>query len=392
MPLPAVANDLSSVWMTRFFMLALALVALCAPAAAEETKVCGAPMALADGWSIATQAEVGLDPARLCELDAFIAQWPEANIHAVVVVRNGKLAMERYFKGADERFGDKLGKVKFGPEVKHDVRSISKSATSLLVGIALAEGKFPALDSSVFDAFPEYADLRTPEKARITFRDLLTMSAGLLWDENRPYSDPLNNEEGMINAADPFRYILSQPVAYPPGTVYAYSGGGTSLLGETLVKSTGQSLRDYARDKLFTPLDITDFEWLDAGRSRRLGAFGSLRLRPRDAAKLGRLLLTDGQWNGRQVLPAGWAVESIKPRINGEGLFFYGYQWWLGRSFRNGAEFTWAAGVGLGGQRLYVVPALDLVVMVNAGHYDGPLQGVIPLGIFTRVVLPAVKD
>src|SRR5882762_1227246 len=392
MSLPAAIHDLSYVWMAKSLMLFLALVPLCVTARAEEPKICGAPVALNDGWSLAAQADVGLDPARLCELDAFIAQWPEANIHAVVVVRNGKLAMERYFRGADERFGDKLGKVKFGPEVKHDVRSISKSATSLLVGIALAEGKFPALDSPVFDAFPEYADLRTPEKARITFRNLLTMSAGLLRDESRPYSDPLNNEEGMIMATDPFRYILSQPVAYPPGTVYAYSGGGTSLLGETLVKSTGQSLRDYARDKLFTPLDVTDFEWLDAGRSRKLGAFGSLRLRPRDAAKLGRLLLTDGQWNGKQVLPPGWAADSVKPRFNGEGLYFYGYQWWLGRSFRNGGELVWAAGVGLGGQRLYIVPSLDLVVMINSGHYASGLQGVIPAGIFNRIVLPAVKD
>jgi CubicO group peptidase (beta-lactamase class C family) len=378
--------------MIRLFMALLALVASPVSVLAEESKVCGAPVALNDGWTLAAQAEVGLDAARLCELDSFVAQWPDANIHAVVVVRNGKLAMERYFSGEDERWGDKLGRVTYGPEGKHDLRSISKSVTSLLVGIALSEGKFPALDSPVFDAFPDYADLRTPEKARITFRHLLTMSAGLAWDENRPWNDPRNNEAGMILAADPFRYILSQPVAHPAGTVYAYSGGGTSLLGETLVRSTGRSLRDYAREKLFVPIDAPDFEWLDAGVSRKLGAFGSLRLRPRDAAKLGRLLLTDGQWNGRQVVPAGWAAESIKPRINGEGLFFYGYQWWLGRSFRNGGELVWAAGVGLGGQRLYVVPTLDLVVMINAGHYSGPLQGVIPAGIFNRVVLPAVRD
>src|SRR5882757_4399048 len=127
--------------MTRFLMLALALVALCAPAAAEETKVCGAPAALADGWTITAQADLGLDPAKLCELDSFIAQWPQANIHAVVVVRNGKLVMERYFAGEDERWGDKLGRVTYGPEVKHDLRSISKSVTSLLVGIARSEGK-----------------------------------------------------------------------------------------------------------------------------------------------------------------------------------------------------------------------------------------------------------
>jgi CubicO group peptidase (beta-lactamase class C family) len=191
-------------------MLLLTLITLCVPAWAEEPKVCGAPVALKDGWTLAAQAEVGLDAAKLCELDSFIAQWPEANIHAVVVVRNGKLAMERYFAGEDERWGDKLGRVTYGPEVKHDLRSISKSVTSLLVGIARSAGKFPALDSSVFDAFPDYADLRTPEKVRITFHDLLTMSSGLAWDENRPWTDPRNNEAGMILAADPFRYILSR--------------------------------------------------------------------------------------------------------------------------------------------------------------------------------------
>jgi CubicO group peptidase (beta-lactamase class C family) len=313
-------------------MLLLAFVGFGVAAWADESKVCGAPAALKDGWTVAAQADVGLDATKLCGLDAFIDRWPQANIHAVVVVRNGKLVMERYFSGEDERWRDKLGHVTYGPEVKHDLRSISKSVTSLLVGIALSEGKFPALESSVLDAFPDYADLRTSEKSRIAFRDLLTMSSGLEWDENRPWTDPRNNERGMMMATDPFRYILSQPVAFAPGTFYAYSGGDTSLLGETLVRSTGRPLRDYARDKLFLPIDAPDFEWLDVGVSHRLGAFGGLRMRPRDAAKLGRLLLTDGQWNGKQLVPPGWATESIKPRINSQDTYSYGYQWWLGRS------------------------------------------------------------
>ena len=141
--------------MTKSLMLLAALLALCLPASAQDTKVCGAPVALNDGWSIASQAEVGLDAERLCQLDAIIAQWPKANVHAVVVVRNGKLVMERYFAGEDERWGDKLGRVTYGPEMKHDLRSISKSVTELLVGIALAEGRYPALDSAVIDFFPE---------------------------------------------------------------------------------------------------------------------------------------------------------------------------------------------------------------------------------------------
>ena len=148
--------------MTKSLMLLFALLALSLPASAQDTKICGAPVALNDGWSIASQAEVGLDAAKLCQLDAFIAQWPKANIHAVVVVRNGKLAMERHFAGEDERWGDKLGRVAYGPELKHDLRSISKSVTSLLVGIALGEGKFPALNFRYWMAFPITPTSRRP--------------------------------------------------------------------------------------------------------------------------------------------------------------------------------------------------------------------------------------
>ncbi|MBS0223329.1 MAG: hypothetical protein JSR91_21585 [Proteobacteria bacterium] len=109
-------------------------------------------------------------------------------------------------------------------------------------------------------------------------------------------------------------------------------------------------------------------------------------------AKLGQLMLTDGQWNGRHVLPAGWAAESAAPRINGEGLFFYGYQWWLGRSFVAGRALDWMAAFGVGAQRVYVVPALDLVFAINTGLYAGPLGYTIASAIFNRVVLPAVQN
>ena len=276
--------------------------------------------------------------------------------------------------------------------MKHDLRSISKSATSLLVGIALAEGKFPALDSPVFDSFPELAALRTPEKMHITFRHLLTMSSGLKWDESIPYSNPANSERRMIDSADPVRYVLEQPLAAPPGAVYNYNGGNTTLLAAVLAKTTGRRLDDYAREKLFGPLGIADFEWISMPASGEPAAASGLRLRARDSAKLGQLLLTDGLWNGKQVLPKGWAAESVTPHLNGEGLYYYGYQWWLGRTMLRGRNLIWSAGFGFGGQRLYVAPELDLVVMINAGHYGGPLQGAIPLGIFTRLVMPALRD
>ena len=102
-------------------------------------------------------------------------------------------------------------------------------------------------------------------------------------------------------------------------------------------------------------------------------------------------MLTDGLWNNRQVLPKGWAIESTKSRTNGAGAYFYGYHWWLGSSLHAGRDQQWFAGVGLGGQRLFVVPGLDLVVMINAGHYGEPLQDIIPQAILEELVLPAVN-
>jgi CubicO group peptidase (beta-lactamase class C family) len=372
----------------RKLLAILLLVVIPLAASADD---CGAPTAAADGWAIASPEAVGIDAAKLCGLDSFLEQWPKRNVHAVLAARHGKLVMERYFSGVDVHWSTDLGVVRFAPDVMHDVKSVSKSATSLLVGIALAEGKFPDLDSSVLDSFPELADLSTPEKARITFRHLLTMSSGFAWDENRPYTDPLNSEMGMLTAADPFRYIFSQPMQAAPGTLYNYNGGNTSLLAEVLVRRTGRSLHDYARDKLFTPLDVARFDWEGVGRSGKLGAYGSLRLTPRDMAKLGQLLLTGGRWNGQAVVPIGWVAESTKPRLMGQGLFFYGYQWWLGRSLVQGREVIYSAAFGIGGQRVYVIPEFDLVVAINAGHYDGSLQTIIPAAILDRLVLPAVK-
>jgi CubicO group peptidase (beta-lactamase class C family) len=103
-------------------------------------------------------------------------------------------------------------------------------------------------------------------------------------------------------------------------------------------------------------------------------------------------MTSDGAWKGKQVLPRGWVAESTRLHINGEGIYYYGYQWWLGRTLLHGRDRPWVAGFGWGGQRLYIQPDLDLVVTVNAGYYGPPLQGVIPHQIFTRFVLQAVKD
>jgi CubicO group peptidase (beta-lactamase class C family) len=184
--------------------------------------------------------------------------------------------------------------------------------------------------------------------------------------------------------------VLEQRMASPPGVVFNYSGGATSLLASALAKAVGRRIDAYAREKLFEPLGITDVEWLSFTGSTELAAFAGLRLRPRDLAKLGQLMADDGRWNGREIVPAWWITESTIPRVNaeGQGALYYSYHWWLGRSLMNGHDLTWTAGFGSGGQRLFILPQLDLVVVVNA--FD-PRHS-IPMAILNRFVLPAVTD
>jgi CubicO group peptidase (beta-lactamase class C family) len=352
---------------------------------------CGTPATLSDGWEVAAPDGVDLDPATLCGIGSRVQAWSEANVHAVLVIRHGKLVYERYFTGADERLGIPIGTVAFNAATKHDLRSITKSVVSLVLGIAIGKGQIAGIDQPVLPMLPEYADLRSAEKDKITLRDLLTMSQGLAWNEDLPYSDPNNSEEQMDTAPDPVRYTLSRPVETPSGQVFNYSGGSAIVIGRLLRKATGQSIDAFAGTELFAPLGITDVEWIPVASGEPAAASG-LRLRPRDTGKLGQLVLNHGAWHGKQVVPADWITAATAPHINANLLWFYGYQFWLGRSPVHEREVDWALGLGYGGQRLFIIPALDLVVLVHAGLYHSPIQGAVPLTILNRYVLTAVKQ
>jgi CubicO group peptidase (beta-lactamase class C family) len=371
------------------FLLALPTAAAVAQSAPPAD--CGTPAAINDGWDVATPDAAGMDPAVLCRIGPRFQAWTQANVHSVVVVRHGKLVYERYFSGADEQLGRSIGTVAFDASTKHDLRSITKSVVSLLLGVAIGKGQIAGVEQPIMPLLPEYADLRSPEKDRITLRDLLTMSQGLRWNEDLPYNDPNNSEEQMDNAADPVRYTLSQPIETPPGEVFNYSGGGAIVISRLLREATGQPIEALARTELFEPLGITDFEWPPVASGEAAAASG-VRLRPRDTVKLGQLVLNHGAWRGRQVVPADWIAAATTPHISAPLLWFYGYQFWLGRSLVHGREVDWALGMGYGGQRLFIVPALDLVALVHAGLYRSSMQGAVPLVVLNRYVLPAVKE
>ena len=357
------------------------------------------PLAGNDGWKTAAADSLGVDSKRLAMLTASIRAWPELGVHAILIERSGQLIYEEYFEGFDERWGVPLGKLSFTAESKHDLRSVTKSVVSALIGIAHGDGTIPSLDRPLVEWFPEYPELNTPDRRRVTLAHVLSMTSGFEWNENVPYNDPRNDEIRMTRDPHPLRYALSRPFAVDPGTDFNYNGGLTQVMAAVLVRASKTSLQDYARTKLFEPLGITDVEWVGDLAGMPAAASG-LRLRARDIAKFGSLYLHGGKWNGKQVIPGSWIELStrrhfrFRPRSGPDagGEFGYAYFWWYSCYPSAAGLIEARTAVGNGQQRVFVLPGLDMVVTIFAGRYNDFTTGVT-LGstILREHVLPAVK-
>ncbi len=380
-------------------ILALALLATAAPAQGTPPARYQPPRATSDGWKAARADSLGVDPVRLEALTQSIRSWPELGVHAILIERAGHLIYEEYFDGFDERWGQPLGRVTMTAETLHDLRSVTKSVVSALAGIAVGAGAIPSLDQPVVQWFPEFPELNTAERRRVTLAHVLAMTSGLEWNEDIPYSDPRNDEIRMTNDSVPLRYALSRPFAFAPGAEFNYNGGLTQVMGAVLERATKTPIEGYARTKLFEPLGITRFEWVGDLAGMPAAASG-LRLRARDVAKFGSLYLHRGQWDGKQVVPADWVDRStrrqfrFRPRAGGDagGEFGYAYFWWY-NCFPAPAGLVEArTAVGNGQQRIFVLPGLDMVVTILAGRYnDFTTGGTLGNRILREHVIPAVK-
>ncbi|MBC7367477.1 MAG: serine hydrolase [Undibacterium sp.] len=345
------------------------------------------PAALDDGWTVVEPQAAGFDAAKLSEVLAKMLGG-EANLHAVVVERHGKLVAEGYRKGSDKpQFKLFRRTVAFGPAERHDTRSVGKSVVALLVGIAQAQGKLGSLATPVVDFYPEHADLATPALRKVTLEHLLMMGSGLEWRESGAGFP--NDEDRLAWKDSPIRFVLGRPPVAEPASTFNYNSGGTVVLADILGRATKMPWVDFARTALFEPLGIFDVEWVTDLRSRPMANSG-LRLRPRDMAKLGRLVLNHGNWNGRQVVPSAWIEEMLRPRLaTGFDDTHYGLQWWTGTVNWQGRPLPWRAAWGNGSQRIFVVPDLDITIVFTAGAY-GDLKTIRQVQGYFQTLVDAV--
>lgn len=330
--------------------------------------------------SVATGA--GFDPRLLDAVNQAFVQSAD-NLHGLVVERHGQIALEAYRKGHDQPIGDLTGHdTAFDADTLHDLRGISRAIVVLLWGIAQGEGKTPPLDAPVLDLYPKLAKFKTNGRETIRVRHLLNMSAGLQWAEAGPKGDAF----GLTWHTDPFAFIFDRPMVGTAGNVFNDCSGCTFVLADLLASRVGMSLVDYANTRLFGPLGITAFEWRKdiLGRVR---AYDGLRLKPRDLLHIGRMVAWGGQWQGYAIVPVDLINASMKPLINTNQPKIapqYGYGWWSGPGQALGHPMRWQAAVGGGGNRLYMAPDLDLVVVTTAGNYDDLDE--TPQRLFERIV------
>lgn len=358
------------------------------------------PQQTNDGWQTASLAEVGLSERILGGLVGQILDGRYKNVHSILVVKGGKLVFEEYFGGYDfdpegEQFRGE--RIEFGMDTLHDLASVTKAYTSALVGIAIDHGFIRGVDERVFPFFPQYAHLRDERKDRITLEHLLTMTSGLQWDELLfPVAgcSERSDTTRLFLERDPIEYILAKPMVAEPGLRWCYSGGDVTLLGEVIQKATGLRMDDFATEYLFTPLGITEYEWVFVGPDV-VYASGSLQLRPRDMAKLGYLYLNGGVWRGRRIISEEWILASTRAhasvtpaRVAEEYGDRYGYQWWLRTDRTDSSSFESFLRTGWAGQRISVYPALDMVIVFTGGSYATPE----PVNeIITRYILSAAE-
>jgi CubicO group peptidase (beta-lactamase class C family) len=353
--------------------ITLLLFTLTASVAFTQQRTTGSsstPAQLADGISTSTLKEEKINPDKINELAAEIEKNVYPNIHSLLISRHNKLVYEHYWPGQDEHWGNSMGVVPHGRDSLHDIRSITKSIVSACIGIAIQQGKIKSVDQKVLSFFPAYSAQDTGLKAALTIKHLLTMSSGLVWNEDVPYDNPENSEIRMIFSPDPIGYVLTQPMAAAPGKVWKYNGGTTQLLAAILELTTGLPVDQFAREYLFKPLGISRFEWLKYPGTTMPAAASGLRLRSRALLKFGLLYSNNGVWKGRQIVPAQWVKESFQSHVTRGNSGAYGYQFWIWNDKINDRTVRVVNCVGNGDQRIIFFKENDLVVVITAGNYN----------------------
>lgn len=358
--------------------IVLSLLLAVAPLAASAAE---------DEWPRAAPAAVRLNPQPLEAMDAAVRKGDFKQITSILIARDGKLVFESYYD-ADGEAG------------LRNTRSVSKSVTDMLVGIAIDQGKLAGVNVPVFAFFPEKRPVRHPDprKEKITVEDLLTMSSLLECDDQNQYSR--GNEESMYLLEDWTQFALDLPIRgfaewvpkpedSPYGRSFSYCTAGPTLLGPVLEKATGEKTELFAARTLFGPLGITKLKWPYTPAGAAMTG-GGLKLRSRDLLKLGQLYLDQGMWRGKRVISAEWVRQSMAPHVQVDENTEYGYFWWIKKFTQDGKTYRAVMMSGSGGNKVVVLPEHGLVAVITTTNFQARMPHAITEKLMTEHLFKAL--
>jgi len=303
----------------------------------------GAGAVDAQAWPTSTPAAQGMD-AKALETIRQDLPVSFADLRSVVVVKNGVLVFEYRRPG-------------LAPDGLDEMQSVTKSVVSALFGLALQDGALTTLDVPFVKYLPASAGAPDDRRARdITLRHLLNLTAGY---QQESRTDRLMRKVGLKT---PLQTAMDRDVVSPPGTAFAYDDVTCYITSAVLTSATRRNAADYAAERLFGPLGITQFSW-PTDRWNVSSGHSGLMLKARDMARFGQLYLQNGQWGGRQLLSEAYVLESTREQSPGRPHERYGYMWWVAPNAVGRAPFT---ARGHGGQHIHVDPAFKLVVVTTA--------------------------
>lgn len=305
-------------------------------------------------WSPAKAADSGIDAAALKLIYSDMAQEPHHDLKGIVIVRNGQLISEHYFNG-DSR--DSL----------HDIRSATKSLTSLVLGIAVQKGLVHNVEDSISLYLP---GLPKDGKEKITVKNLLNMRSGLDADDTDPSSP--GNEDTLDKSSDWIRTVYFVPMKRPPGDRYVYCSINAFLTGAIVENVSHMPLDQFAKTNLFEPLGIKNYRWRHVPIDRTTGQ-GNLSITARDEATVGELMLNDGMVSGRRILTHDWIAQSLASQVaisdSDPYADFYGYMWYTKAEPVGDHRVEVHFASGNGGNKIYVIPSLHMVVAITSSAY-----------------------
>jgi len=313
------------------------------------------PENINDGLSVGDINKTNLDTSLLKEMMQKIINGAYANVHSILIIKDGRLVFEQYF-------------YQYTKDSVQEMRSATKSFFSALTGIAIDKGLIKSKNETVLSFFPEYAlNNMSDAKKRITIENLLSQQTGLDCDISDPKSE--GNETKMDYSNDWVKFTLDLPMIDTPGGHGRYCSGNPVTLGRIVEKASNMPLQQFAAKNLFEPLGFTNYNWYFKPDQSNAENYCQVYLTPREMSKFGLLYLNGGNWYGKQLLSSDFVKQSFEKHSIIQGVD-YGYLWWLKYLDADGVRYHTSAAQGNGGQRIYILKEQNMVAVITGGNYN----------------------